>query len=201
MFLTLVKSLRRHFKVKPNNIPKVEPRSIKDLLTQRNTTYERSRNLSWERGSKGDRPIDSLYRLYENIVQDWTMELRNEIEYFWNQHQWEVSAIPDPRDPDPARYAILSVIPQLLVRAFNRNIALGLPRDAPAIILDMEALKEKPKVLEIAPAWCKCVPPLEKTLRLPNEQGEFLLGKEDDQACLEFLEKNILVLQPHILFV
>ena len=154
-------------------------------------------------GVKMDRPIDSLYRLYESIVEDWTTELRNEIEYFWNQHQWAVSDIPDPQDPDPARYAILAVIPALLVKAFNRNISLGLPRDAPSIISEVEELKIKSrtKVLEKEPVWCEHVPSLEQILVLPNEEGQVLEDENDDRASPEFLKKNILALTHHIYFI
>jgi hypothetical protein len=150
---------------------------------------------------KKDRPIDSLYRLYEDIVEDWSIELRNEIEYFWSQHQWAVSGIPDPEDMDPARYAILAVIPSLLAQAFNGNIALGLPRDAPAIISDFEELKSRPQILEKEPEWCKHVPPLEHTLALPNDEGQSLDSTDDERASPEFLTKNILTWVYHIYFI
>lgn len=108
-------------------------------------------------GIRKDRPVDSLWRLYKAIVKDWTIELRNEIEYLWNQHQWAVSAISDLKDPDPVRYAILAVTPKLLVHAFNRNISMGLPRDAPAILVDFEELEPRPRLFEEEPAWCSSV--------------------------------------------
>ena len=38
----------------------------------------------FNRGSKDDMPLDSLYRLYQFITIDDTIELRNEIDYFFN---------------------------------------------------------------------------------------------------------------------
>lgn len=45
--------------------------------------------------------------MYEYIVTGFVTELRNEIEYFYNQ-PWTVSKIPDPKDTDPERYCHLS---------------------------------------------------------------------------------------------
>ncbi|KAL9132146.1 MAG: hypothetical protein Q9217_000080 [Psora testacea] len=195
--------VRLRLRRQTTKVPRKPPFSIDELLRNSGKNRrERSRQLTWARsGAKTDRPIDSLYRLFENIIEDWTIELRNEIEYFWNQHQWAVSAIPDPQDPDPTRYAVLAVIPKLLVKAFNRNIEMGLPRDAPAIITDFDELQARPKILEEEPGWCKQVPALEETLVLPNEEGIILEGKRDENASPEFLEKNILALAHHIYFV
>ena len=203
MFRKIYQCFVPQSRIQIHNHPRDLPPSIEWLIAHRNRPrVERSRMLGWARGGmKKDRPIDSLYRMYENIVDDWTIELRNEIEYFWNMHKWAVSAIPDPQDPDPARYAILSVIPSLLVQAFNRNISIGLPRDAPATITDMEELERKPKILESEPTWCKAVPQLEHVLSIPSEEGENLLGKSDERASPEFLEKNVLAWAHHILFV
>ena len=81
----------------------------------------------------GDTPLAALYRIYEHIVLDQHIEVRNEIEAFWYHADWAVRDLPDPRDPHPERYACLACIPALLCLAFNKRIELGLPRDAPAI--------------------------------------------------------------------
>jgi hypothetical protein len=111
---------------------------------------------NWRRGGAGylkrnsltDTPLSSLYRLYHFIVTDDTTELRNELEFFFNRAQWPVNAIPDPKDTNPQRYAILAVLTALMCRAFNRLIEKGLPGNAPPIVHDFEALATQPRILE-----------------------------------------------------
>jgi hypothetical protein len=138
--------------------------------------------------------------MYEDIVLDDNIALRNEIEYFFNHADWSVTAIPDPRDVDPRRYAILAVLPEFLVIAFNRLIEKGLPRGSPAILTDdiLEELQAKPKLLETVPPWTLDVPRLEETLIIPNEDNE---TPSEDWRSAQFLAKNIYCVQPHILFV
>ena len=179
----------------------VELHSVPWLLDHREWTLQISMQLLNQRGDPKDKPLNALYRLYEAIVRSWVTEYRNEIENFWNQHGWPVASIPDQRDPDPVRYAILAAIPYLLVRAFNRNISLGLPRDAPAVIIDFEELERRPKVLEEVPSWCQHVAPLAQILSIPDEQGTTLSTSDDPEACPEFRDKNIVIREPHIYFV
>ncbi|PMD59935.1 uncharacterized protein K444DRAFT_529223, partial [Hyaloscypha bicolor E] len=61
-------------------------------------------------------------RLYHFIVTDDIIELRNELESFFNRAEWPVNAILDPKDTNPQRYAILAVLTALMCRAFNRLI-------------------------------------------------------------------------------
>ncbi|KAL2120453.1 hypothetical protein VTJ04DRAFT_4480 [Mycothermus thermophilus] len=151
---------------------------------------------------EGTTPLASLYRMYEYIVTDSTIGLRNEIEFFFNKNgpAWSVAEIPDPKDPDPERYAILAVLPSYLVMAFNRLIEMGLPRGAPGIITpEMEQeLRSRPRVLEREPSWASQVPALEERLVIPYDDD----GKTPEEVRSErFLEKNILVAEPHVLFV
>ena len=81
-----------------------------------------------------DTPLAALYRLYENIMLDQNINMRNELESFWYHNSWAIKEIPDRRDLDPERYAVLACITALLVPSFNYRINLGLPRDAPPII-------------------------------------------------------------------
>ena len=160
-----------------------------------------------------DTPLQSLYRLYEAVVLDWNIGIRNEIEYFWRKHQWPIHGIPDPGDADdPARYAMLSCIPALLVDAFNHNIELGLPRDAPAIMTDdeIDEIRQRPKVYESVPDWTKKVPALAETLRLPHYISPtdmastalgFIQDADDERTSPPFREKNILLWHPHIYFI
>ncbi|KAI9895098.1 MAG: hypothetical protein M1814_000323, partial [Vezdaea aestivalis] len=175
-------------------------RSVQWLLEHRNQSTQ-LQNQSQLRGREGDTPLASLYRLYVDIVVDDTTELRNEIEYFFRQSSWRVMDLVDPKDNDPLRYAILSALPSLLVPAFNRLIERGLPRDAPAIIYDFEELAARPRILEEAPLWCRAVPPLAKTLRIPNKDSEVLDSLDDPRASPELLTKNILAFKPSTYFV
>ena len=50
---------------------------------------------------------------------------------------------------------------------------MGLPRDAPTIILDFEKLKNRPQRLEKEPAWCSQVPSLDQTFSLSDVEGNF----------------------------
>jgi len=108
---------------------------------------------------------------------------------------------PDPRDPHPARYAILYVLPYLIVPAFNRLISRGLPRDAPAIVDNFEEQEKRPRILEEVPAWCEEVPPLKDKLIIPSEDWELLANKDHELASPEFLVKNVLAFIHHTFFV
>ena len=190
--------------------PKAVPPPPDEMLLQREI-YEvalQQRRYKPRPGSE-DTPLRTLYRLYEAIVLDSNINLRNEIEYFFRRHDWAVHDIPDPIDPDPKRYAILACIPCLLVDAFNHNIDLGLPRDAPAIMTDDEIaeVRSRPKVHERVPDWTSKVAALEQTLVLPhyetqtgNEIG-YLTRLDDERASKEFKAKNILVWSHHIYFI
>ncbi|GAW23792.1 hypothetical protein ANO14919_133690 [Xylariales sp. No.14919] len=151
--------------------------------------------------TKGRTPTASLYRMYEYLVVGFTIGLRTEIEFFFNQPTWAVSAIPDPQDADPQRYAILSILPYYLCKAFNRLIERGLPRGSPAIIAGDEAereLRARPIVLEEEPEWASKVPSLPEKLTIPRRQGE---EPEEEYISERFMSKNIIVEEPHVLFV
>ncbi|KAH7903505.1 hypothetical protein BJ138DRAFT_133602, partial [Hygrophoropsis aurantiaca] len=148
-----------------------------------------------------DTPSASFYRIYEFFVLGWNIALRNEFEYFCCSHpDWSVCALPDPADPDPLRYAALAVLTRLMCASFNRRIDLGLPRDAPAIIVDFGALQARPKVHERTPEWADRVPSLPETVFIPDAKGNEL--KEDNpDVSEEFKAMNIVVQMPHIHFV
>ncbi|RMZ81869.1 hypothetical protein DV738_g2077, partial [Chaetothyriales sp. CBS 135597] len=165
---------------------------------------ERSRNRSVERDT--DRPLAALYRIYEHIVLDQHIEIRNEIEAFWYHADWAVRDIPDPCDPHPERYACLACIPALLCLAFNKRIGLGLPRDAPPIFTQdmLEEWRAQERAYEEEPAWVNDVPRLAVTLAIPhwdNNRRDFVcLESFENRASTAFSRKNILIWQPHIHF-
>ena len=190
--------------------PHVPPPPPDEMLAQREI-YDVALQQRRHKPRLGDQdtPLLTLYRLYEAVVLDSNIGLRNEIEYFFRRHNWAVCDIPDPADPDPKRYAVFACLPYLLVEAFNHNIELGLPRDAPAVLSDeeIEEVKRRPKVFEKVPGWAMEVPPLSQTLVLPhyetqtgNEIG-ILTRLDDKRASEAFKAKNILVWSHHILFI
>ncbi|KAF4443405.1 hypothetical protein FACUT_1329, partial [Fusarium acutatum] len=139
---------------------------------------------------KGKNPTASLYRMYEYLVVGYTAGLRAEMEYFFNQSTWSVKAIPDPKDVDPARYAILAVLTHFLAKAFNRLIERGLPRCCPAIITGVEAeaeLRAREVVFELQPSWAKAVRRLDEQITIPTSCGE---TSEDRFRSAEFLVMN-----------
>lgn len=129
--------------------------------------------------------------------------MRNEIEYFWNRDKWKVCEIPDPNDPEPERYAIVSAIPFILVTAFNNLISRGMPRDAPSIMTsdELDQAKQREIKPETVPAWAENAPPLGETLVIPNKDGEVLESFDDEYADRHLARKNILAHGLHILFV
>lgn len=155
-----------------------------------------------------DAPTAALYRIYEHLMLDQHIEIRNEFEAFWFQNTWLVFDVPDPKDPDPGRYACIASIAKLLVLAFNKRIDLGLPRHAPPIftrdMLDEWLASERAR--ETTPLWADQVPRLEHTFCIPhwdNDQRDFVPPESFDTYGVseEFAEKNILILQPHIHFI
>ena len=151
--------------------------------------------------TSGPTPVASLYRMYEYFVTGYNTGLRSEIEYFFNRHTWAVYNIPDPKDSDPVRYAILAVLTDYLVVAFNRLINRGMPRNCPSIIVSAEMeneLKSRPKILEKQPSWATKVRKVEHKLIIPQDTGE---EPNENVRSARFLEMNIVAEEPHILFV
>jgi hypothetical protein len=141
-----------------------------------------------------DPALVALFKINIALVSGKQLWFRNEVERFWNRHDWKVCEIQDPCDPDPIRYAVLATIPYLLVRAFNANIELGLPRDAPPLWTYEEEIefRARPKCFESVPDWTKKVPALATQLLLPNAAGHLPSGESDPTADPDMLRKNIL---------
>ncbi|KAF4978990.1 hypothetical protein FZEAL_4721 [Fusarium zealandicum] len=181
------------------------PPSPRQLLSHR-TDYELPL-LNRRVDPNQDRPLSAIYRIYEHIVLDQHLEIRNELEAFWFQKHWAVADIPDPCDPDPERYACLACIPALLCLAFNRRIKMGLPRDAPPIFNHdmLDEWRAREREYESEPLWTDKVSRLDQVLTIPhwdNESRQFvpLASFGCPEASKEFAKKNILVWQPHLHF-
>lgn len=152
-----------------------------------------------------DSPLLCLYRIYECITIAYAIGYRNEIEYFWNQHQWRVSEIVDPRDVNPGRYAVLACITALPVLAFNNNVGSGLLRSSPAIMMREEIEEcrvcpdvEKQKSYEAAPAWAAAVPSLGGQRVNPADTDTVFEASEPNEADHIFLHRNILTWRPNV---
>lgn len=94
-----------------------------DMLGNKEFESRRLENLTDQRGiplwRARDTPLRSLYRMYEAMMSDVYVVIGTETEYFWYQRRWSLDSIPDPRDPDPIRYAVLACLVEELVVAFN----------------------------------------------------------------------------------
>lgn len=162
--------------------------------------------------SSSDTPSASFYRLYQFFVIDWTVQFRNELEYFWTRSQpdWALSALPDPypnnkpkagsaTDTDEAlQYAIMAGLCCIMEKAYNRLIMRGLPRDAPPVVDDFEELQARPKHPENVPAWAEAVVPLSEVMDVPDSEGNV---PTDEDADEDFLRFGVRVATPHWVFV
>ena len=192
VFQSPKRTWNKHKATEPIHAPDLPP-SVTFLLAHQNT---------WESISEADTPLSSLYRIYECFVIDDVTDLRNEIESFFDCWSWRVADIPNPKDPDPARYAILAVMTRFLVLAFNRKIGYGIPRNAPAIVGGRENFKKlaaRPKQWEKQPRWAAKVPPMKHRLVIPRKSGAIPQSKQ--QASKDLLKKNIWGFKPHIYFM
>lgn len=117
-----------------------------------------------------DTPLRSFYRLYEAYCADDDDLVGFETEYFWKRggaepSSWATACIPDPRDPDPERYAVLATLAEQLVDAFNWRLKLGKRRNGD-FIEPAEDGTPAAFVPEACPSWVKHVPPLDELLVL-----------------------------------
>ncbi|KAF8156934.1 hypothetical protein B0H34DRAFT_479030 [Crassisporium funariophilum] len=155
-----------------------------------------------------DTPSASFYRLYQFFVVDWTIQFRNELDYFWGQASWPLSDLPDPdleegdrvlSEEAKLRKAVMAGLTRIMALAYNRLISKGLPRDAPAIVDDWEELKARPRVLEKIPRWAEEMGKIEPQVDLPDKEGKVL--EEGEEGDEEFARYGIRVATPHWVFV
>ncbi|KNG51995.1 hypothetical protein TW65_00380 [Stemphylium lycopersici] len=66
-------------------------------------------------------PLDRIYVMYHYIVRGEYAVLRNEVQDFWDYSRWKVERIPDPRDADAERYAVLAAVVVYLALGMNRR--------------------------------------------------------------------------------
>ena len=184
--------------------PVFPPPTPEELLAHADFYRERLSQRRWRtpKDQPEDTPLFSLYRLYERMVLNDNIGLRNEIEYLFYA-RWPVASIPDPQDSSISRYAVLSTIPALLVESYNERIRLGLPRKADPIVTreELEQYQKEERIWETVPEWTKQVAALGETLVIPHEDNEVLPSFKDERASPQLAAKNILHWQPHIHFI
>ncbi|EXJ82595.1 hypothetical protein A1O3_06408 [Capronia epimyces CBS 606.96] len=112
-----------------------------------------------------DTSLCALYRLYEDLCSNDLIMMGYECEYFFfhKEPSWRLSPIPDPKDSDPVRYAVLASLVEALVDAFNWRLKLGLRRDKSIDESEQRDINFQP---EEPPAWTAAVQPLKETLDL-----------------------------------
>ncbi|EDN07252.1 predicted protein [Histoplasma mississippiense (nom. inval.)] len=116
-----------------------------------------------------DTPLRSLYRMYEAAMAGDSMNavIGYEVEYFWyhSEHSWQLERIPDPKDPDPIRYAILVCLVESMPEAFNFKLSKGMRRDGNNIPPgDWDGVNNPyaPYTPVAGPEWTKHVAPIDR---------------------------------------
>ncbi|KDQ29028.1 hypothetical protein PLEOSDRAFT_1039400 [Pleurotus ostreatus PC15] len=152
-----------------------------------------------------DTPAASFYRLYQFLVIDWTIQFRNELEYFWGHASWALADLPDPCPPGDEyseeakiRKAVMAGLTCIMEQAYNRLISKGLPRDAPAVVQDWEELKARPRILEKIPKWAEDLEPLDTIVEIPDRFGTMPADKEVPES---FARYGLRIAEPHWVFV
>jgi len=100
----MLSKLKQAFRHSPSFDETVRNVTSEELITNRDVVrsiWRRGGAGYLKRGAAKDSPISSLYRLYHFVVIDDNIELRNELEYFFNKADWPVNEIPDPQDKNP----------------------------------------------------------------------------------------------------
>lgn len=174
------------FRTMLDNIPLLESRmASEDLTNMRSVPIWRAR----------DTPIRSLYRLYEAMAAGEYYAIGPEVEYSWYQRSWILCRVPDPRDPDPVRYAILASIAEELAKAFNWRLSLGMRSDKRKHIY-CKTLEDvlPPYTPETVPSWTERIRPIdvERVADLPDaldSSGSLVL--ETGGKSPIFAERNI----------
>lgn len=87
-----------------------------------------------------------------------------ESDYFWRRAHWRIKDVPDPKDPNPLRYAILASLLETMVEAYNWKIKRGLRRGVGVTGKEQdEAFRQDPnQPYDEAPSWASLVPPVEE---------------------------------------
>ncbi|CAG7968720.1 unnamed protein product [Penicillium salamii] len=144
-----------------------------------------------------DTPLRSIYRLYELHLADKYALIGWETEYFFFRPDWKLVDIPDPKDPDPIRYAILASITEEILDAFNWRLSLGLRRNGEKVLREDEGDPWPPFTPEELPNWTAKVAPIDKgqlkqTVPPGSLDADGNLVLEERGKSLNFRKRNII---------
>ena len=144
-----------------------------------------------------DTPLRSIYRLYELHLADRYALLGWETEYFFFRKDWRMEDIPDPKDPDPLRYAIIASIVEELHEAVNWRLGLGLRRNREHVFREEDEDPWPPFTPEKLPGWTKRVPAIDKDQLKESVPPESLdshgnLVLEENGKATNFARRNII---------
>ncbi|KAJ6465949.1 hypothetical protein C8R47DRAFT_1025580 [Mycena vitilis] len=150
-----------------------------------------------------DTQLRALYRLYDAICMADEVEMKHEAVYIYYRPSWRLSDWPDPRDPDPDRYAVLAAIMEELVRAVNYRLNRGFSR-VTAEELRLKAKQRRARIplpLERPPSWTSAVPPAREKLSLLTDIHKEIYGEDiPDPPVTAFHRRNILAIAGAIFF-
>lgn len=144
-----------------------------------------------------DTAIRSVYRLYELYVTDHYALMGWETEYFFYQPKWKLRDIPDPKDSDTLRYAIVASIIEELRESMNWRLGLGLRRTGEHVYRETDDAPWPPFTPEELPPWTENVPAIDKNLLKKSVPSSLLdtdgnLVLEKDGKSPNFAKRNII---------
>ncbi|KAL2827580.1 hypothetical protein BDW59DRAFT_144033 [Aspergillus cavernicola] len=144
-----------------------------------------------------DTPLRSIYRLYELHLADRYALMGWETEYFFYRLDWKLRDIPDPKDSDPLRYAILASIVEELHEAVNWKLSLGLRRNRKHILQEEDSEPWPLFTPEELPDWTRKVAPIDRDLLKRSVPPEMLdtegnLVLETNGKGPNFARRNII---------
>ncbi|KAK4868540.1 hypothetical protein LT330_006742 [Penicillium expansum] len=144
-----------------------------------------------------DTPLRSIYRLYELHLADRYELMGYETEYFFFRSDWKLGEIPDPKDENPLRYAMIASIMEELHEAVNWRLGLGLRRNREHVFREEDGDPWPPFTPEKLPDWTKNVAPIDESLlrlsvpvEMVDAEGNLVLEKNGKGR--NFARRNII---------
>ncbi|KAL1939875.1 hypothetical protein VTO73DRAFT_9575 [Trametes versicolor] len=140
-----------------------------------------------------DTPLRSLYRMHAFACACDEPAFGYEAQYFYShpEPEWRLENVPDPKDPDPVRYAILAGLVEMMALSFNDRFEMGLPRLGEGLAYSFYGkLQKEGREVQVPeehpPAWAAGVPPVPGPL--------VVLRKDGEKTCARpWLDRNVLL--------
>lgn len=140
-----------------------------------------------------DTPLRSLYRMHAFACACDEPAFGYEAQYFYShpEPEWRLENVPDPKDPDPVRYAILAGLVEMMAVSFNDRFEIGLPRLGEGLAYSFYGkLQKEGREVQVPeerpPAWAASVPPVPGPL--------VVLRKDGEKTCARpWLDRNVLL--------